>query len=97
LRVYQSDSNTNFLLYASAEQQANVKELLEWNVREFVGWDKNELKQYFIAGFGDPTEFEKSWQMALSASKQRAKALRENCFDTAGGGAQYLISARKVE
>lgn len=56
IKVYLSDKTTPFFPpYETAEQQVNLQQIKEWSQKGFLGWDKPDMKNYFIAGGGSKT------------------------------------------
>lgn len=96
IRVYLSDkASPLFAPYSSKEQQAIVEELKDWTKKRFVGWDREELRRYFVAGGGEEKLFELYWNLLLKDSEDVVRAMGEGSFHTAGGGVSYLIAAQK--
>ena len=97
LRVYLSDKTVPiFAPYSSHEQQANIQQMRDWAEREFVGWDRDEMKSYFVAGGGDLKQFDYYWNQGLKDMKDAVRAIESRTYHSGGGGVSYLISARKT-
>lgn len=96
IQAYLSDkASPLFAPYTGREQEALIKQTLEWSGKEFWIWDKDETKQYYVAGGGDLSDFEYYWQQALNSGKSVGAAINENAYHAAGGSLMYLIAARK--
>lgn len=81
--------------YTSAAEQALRSQILEWADRDFWIWSRSDTHRYFLAGGGDPDEFETLWQLAMSLSRAEADALRSGRYHGAGGSICYLVSGTK--
>lgn len=96
IRVYQNDKAVAlYPPYATQEQQASVRQSIDWADREILGWDKEEAQQYFLAAGESLSDFEVLWRKAINDSKRIAEAIKDKKYYTTGGGIFYLISARK--
>lgn len=96
IQVYLSDKSVPFFPpYLSAEQKANINQMRDWAAREFVGWDRDEMKKYYLAGGGDPAKFDYYWNQGLKDVKEAVQAIDKHKYHSAGGAITYLISARK--
>ena len=84
-----------FAPYDSPEQRANIQQMRDWAKREFVGWDRDEMERYYLAGGGDPARFEHHWTQGLKDAQVAVQAIEEGRYHSAGGGIFYVISARK--
>jgi SAM-dependent methyltransferase len=81
--------------YAPAEQQELKNVILKTPEDSPLGWLETDTKRYFVAGGGDPDEFERRWQLRLDEHSETARELRAGHLQTAGGGIHYLISGRR--
>jgi SAM-dependent methyltransferase len=98
IRVYCSDKATPFFApYSSREQQVNVAQNREWAKRKFIGWDRDEVRGYYLAGGGTESEFVRNWEMLVVDAEEVVRGIDSGTYHTAGGGITYLISARKAE
>jgi hypothetical protein len=96
VQVFVSDKSVPlFAPYVSAEQQANVRQMKEWAGREFLGWDRDEMYRYFIAGGGNAERFDDHWLQRLQDARDAVAAIAAGTYHSAGGGITYLISGRK--
>lgn len=96
VQVFLSDkASPLFAPYLGVEQQLNTQQMKEWADREFLGWDREEMKRYFLVGGGDLNQFDFYWEQALKSAKYTRKAIDSGSFHTSGGNMCYLISARK--
>ena len=97
IQVHTSDKASPFFSpYSRPDQQANIRQMRDWAKRKFLGWDRDEMEKYFIAGGGgEPDRFEYYWDQRLKNALEVIKAIDEGTYHSAGGGISYLISARK--
>jgi SAM-dependent methyltransferase len=96
LKVYVSDKAVPlYPPYASREQQVNIELTREWAGRGFVGWEREELKIYYLAGGGEPEKFDHYYNQALQDGKETVRAIDAGEYHSAGGGIFYLICAQK--
>lgn len=95
--VHQSDKGQPiFPPYMSPDQKASLALYREWVERQFIGWDRDEVRGYFLAGGGSEAEFERLYAMQVRDGEEIIKAVDAGTYHTAGGGVFYLISARAV-
>jgi ubiquinone/menaquinone biosynthesis C-methylase UbiE len=98
IQVHLSDKATPFFPpYISEDQQVNIQQMREWMKRKFIGWDREEVQKYFLAGGGSRTEFERYFQMILQDNEKVLGAMQNGTYHTSGGAITYLISARKPQ
>jgi ubiquinone/menaquinone biosynthesis C-methylase UbiE len=98
IQVHLSDKATPFFApYTSEDQQVNIQQMREWTKRKFIGWDREEVQEYFLAGGGSRTEFERYFQMILQDNEKVLGAMQNGTYHTSGGAITYLISARKPQ
>ena len=96
IRVYLSDKTSPYFSpYSSPDQQANIRQVKDWAERDFVGWDREEMKNYFLAGGGDPAKFDHYWRQGLKDAQDAVRSVESNQFHLGGGGITYLISGKK--
>lgn len=96
IRVYLSDKATPFFFpYSSKEQQVNIQQMKDWAKRKFIGWDRNEVFGYFIAGGGRPDEFDRYFSILIKDNEQTLRAIENGTYHCAGGTVTYLIAAQK--
>ncbi len=81
--------------YPGKEQQVNIKQTEDWVKRGFVGWDRDELFNYFIAGGGSKEEFDYHWNLLIRDGEDILSSVSDHKYYTAGGSVTYLISAKK--
>ena len=96
VRVYLSDK-TNPLIppYSTKEQQVHIQQLRDWVERGFIGWNRQEALEYFVAGGGEVSEFEHYLKLLTRDQIETLKAIDEGTFHSAGGCVSYLIGAQK--
>ena len=96
IQVYTSDKAVPFFPpYSSDEQQANVRQMKEWAERNFIGWDRDEVFGYFVAGGGNLNEFDRYFDQSIQDSQETIQAIDNGTYHCAGGAVSYLISCRK--
>lgn len=96
IRVYLSDKTVPlFPPYSSKEQQVYIQQTRDWAKRGFIGWDRKEVFDYFIAGGGREDEFERYFEMFIKESEEMIKAIDQATYHSAGGAVTYLIAAQK--
>lgn len=81
--------------YARQDQQINIQQMRDWAHSGFIGWDKAELRQYFVAGGGTEAEFSRYYEFFLRQDQKTIEAVDAGTYHSAGGGLMYLISAQK--
>ena len=98
LQLYQSDHVTSLVPpYETQGEKAAIAQALEWAERDFQYWGYDTTRQYFLAGGGDPAEFEVLYAEARRAAQRDAQAMRDGTAAWAGGAVFYLISGRKPQ
>lgn len=96
VRVYIGDrASPLFPPYAGREQAAEVAQFMVFVKREVWAWDREETLRYFVAGGGDPGEFEGLWVAIGARERAVAEAIRAGTYATAGGSLSYVVSGRK--
>jgi ubiquinone/menaquinone biosynthesis C-methylase UbiE len=97
ISVYHSDkASPYFAPYSSQEQQVNIEQMRDWAKRKFIGWDRDEVRSYFLAGGGTEREFVQNWEMLIRDGEETLKAIDEGTYHSAGGAMVYLVSGRKA-
>lgn len=98
IKVYLSDKTTPYFPpYETTEQKVNIQQMKEWSERGFLGWEKQDMKNYFVAGGGYHEDFEKLWNERQKRFRQIIKEVEAGTYHSAGGGIQYLIAAKKQQ
>lgn len=98
IRVYLSDKAVSFISpYASKDQQVNIQQMKDWAKREFIGWDRDEVFGYFVAGGGQKEEFDRYHKLLLRDAEATIQAVGDGTYHSAGGGLTYLIAAQKPQ
>ncbi|MFN7684486.1 MAG: class I SAM-dependent methyltransferase [Oligoflexia bacterium] len=96
IQVYLSDKAVPlFAPYSSKEQQVYVQQMKDWSKRRFIGWDRDEVRGYFLAGGGCEDEFDRSYSLMIRDNEEAVKAIDHGTYHSAGGGIFYLVAARK--
>lgn len=94
--VYLSDKAVPFFPpYSSKEQSANIQQMKDWAKREFIGWDRDEVLGYFVAGGGREDDFNRYHRLFLQDAKEAIEAIGNGTFHSAGGAITYVIAAQK--
>jgi ubiquinone/menaquinone biosynthesis C-methylase UbiE len=96
IKVYMSDKAVPFFPpYLNKEQQVNIQQVRDWTKRGFIGWDREEVLGYFLAGGGRADEFERYFDLHMRENEAMIKAVDKGTYSCSGGSVTYLISARK--
>ncbi len=96
IMVYLSDKTTPLIPpYSSEEQQVFIRQMEAWYRDDIMVWEKGETKQYYIAGGGNPSDFEDLWAFLRERFKRRLEAIVKGNYATSGGCLLYLVSGRK--
>jgi SAM-dependent methyltransferase len=97
IQVHVSDKAAPmFPPYAGREQQVAIAAMRDAIEREFAGWDRAEMKGYYLAGGGDPSRFDDDWRQGLQDIRDAHAAVNEGTYHCGGGNLMYLASARKA-
>ena len=80
--------------YERPEQAALISDIEKWHDsgRDFA---KEEMRQNYLAGGGDPADFEAHWARELAGREKFRVAIRERTYDGGGGMLSYIVSGRK--
>ncbi len=81
--------------YESKAERAYIKTMRDWVARDFIGWHRDDLHRYFLAGGGSEAEYHSYVEMSIKDGKDRLKAIDEGIYHSAGGSLGYLISGYK--
>lgn len=81
--------------YSPKDQQINIQQMRAWAQAGFIGWDQEELRQYFVAGGGGEDEFSRYTECFLRQDRRTLEAIDAGTYYSAGGGLMYLVSAQK--
>jgi len=80
--------------YNVPEQRAMLGDTETW-FESAADFDREQAVEFFVAGGGDPDEFDGHWARELANRNQYLTAIREQRFHCAGGVLMYLVSGRK--
>ena len=80
--------------YSVPEQRAVLGDTETW-FESAAEFDREQAHRFFVAGGGDPAEFEGHWARELANRSRYLDAVREQRFHCAGGVLMYLVSGRK--
>jgi ubiquinone/menaquinone biosynthesis C-methylase UbiE len=96
IEVHLSDK-TNTLLppYASAQEQAILREASEWSERRFWIWERADTLRYFLAGGGVPEDFDTHWTRAMASGDEFVRATEQGTLNLGSGPLCFLVSGRK--
>jgi ubiquinone/menaquinone biosynthesis C-methylase UbiE len=98
IQVYVSDKAVPFISpYDKADQQANIQQMYDWVKKDFLGWDRDEMHRYYVAGGGNPLQFDFYWDLSINDAKETLKEIEAGTYHTAGGCVSYLVSGTKLE
>jgi ubiquinone/menaquinone biosynthesis C-methylase UbiE len=82
--------------YSRPEQRADLAQMLAWIDADISGWgDKEAVRALYLAGGGDPAEYEELWQIELSRARAFKADIEAGRWHAARGHLQYLVSGRK--
>ena len=81
--------------YSKPEEQAYIKELTECVETDFMGWRREDLERYFVAGGGTAKDAERFFKQCLGDQKEILDSIKKGTYSSAGGVVQYLISGYK--
>jgi ubiquinone/menaquinone biosynthesis C-methylase UbiE len=101
IRVHQNDKGGMLVPpYATPGERAEVEEARRFAADGVFGWPRDEARRYYVAygaeGHGATVQqFETEYDFALDMERERVAALERGELSQAGGGVQYLISAKK--
>lgn len=96
IRVFLSDKPQPFVPpYATPAEQANIRQMRDWVERGFVGWDREEVLGYFLAGGGRKEEFERHHELQLQDLRDALAAIDSGTYHSAGGALTYLVAGQK--
>lgn len=97
IQVYLSDKTMPFFPpYDRPDQKANIQQMSDWMKKDFLGWNREEMHRYFIAGGGNAEQFNFYWDINLNDTKEALKEIEAGTYHTAGGCISYLISGTKL-
>ena len=69
--------------------------MYDWDKKDFLGWDREDMHRYFITGGGNPLKFDFYWDLLLDDAKKTIKEIEAGTYHSAGGCVTYLISGIK--
>lgn len=96
IQVYLSDKATPIHSpYLSAEQQAYIIQTRDWTKRGFIGWDHDEVFNYYLAGGGKSAEFEYYFSLFAKDNEDILRSIDKNEYHCGGGAVAYLTAAQK--
>lgn len=96
IEVRQADRPAQlFPPYATAAQQALIEQERDWHSSAVGPWDKEELRRYVRLGGGSDSFFEKAYAELCEKFEREQAGITAATFHAAGGGINYLVSARK--
>ena len=95
VRVHLSDKAMPLIPpYDTAEQRAVLGDSQTW-FESAPDFSKAQAQQFFIAGGGSPSAFEKHWSAEVAGRDDYLRAVGEQSYHCAGGALMYLVSGRK--
>ncbi|MFZ2237393.1 MAG: class I SAM-dependent methyltransferase [Dokdonella sp.] len=80
--------------YASEDQQAVIRDTVEW-FESSPDFSRDESLRQYVAGGGDKFEFDGHWMRELQSRRAYLDSLREGTFDSASGVLMYVVAGRK--
>jgi SAM-dependent methyltransferase len=82
--------------YEGDEQQALRASYLRGAGEGAWGWTRDEARRYYLAGGGDPADFDGAWQRRVAESAREAEAVEAGTFHAAGGTLHYVVAGRRA-
>ena len=96
IAVHQADRPASlFPPYNTPAQKALVEQDQHWKNSATGPWEKEDLRRLILLGGGSKNFFETVFAEILEKFHCEQAALAANTFHAAGGGINYLVSARK--
>jgi ubiquinone/menaquinone biosynthesis C-methylase UbiE len=96
MQVYLSDKAMPlFSPYSTPEQRALLGDTEHW-FESAEDFSRDHSHKLYIAGGGDPVDFDLHWSRVLANQERYIKAVRNGTYHCAGGGLMYLVSGRKT-
>jgi hypothetical protein len=100
IRVCQSEKcNALIPPYDSPEQREELRQMLTWidgGVWLGTGGTRPRTHEWYLAGGGEPAEFEGLWALAMREAQAWKEAVLARSISGARGVTFYLVSARKA-
>jgi SAM-dependent methyltransferase len=81
--------------YRTEEQQALQDVLLNEAESGGWGWSREETRRFFVAGGGEPGEFEPAWERRIAEARAVAAAVERGTFHSAGGMMHYVVAGTR--
>ena len=95
VQVHLSDKTIPlFPPYDTPEQRAMLGDTGAW-FESATDFSRDQAQRFFIAGGGEPAEFDGHWSREVANRDQYLSAIREQNYHCAGGVLMYLVSGRK--
>jgi SAM-dependent methyltransferase len=96
IRVYMSDRATSmYSPYDQPHQRAEVAQLKDWHARGHWVWDRATTMQYYLAGGGEESDFERLWQQAGHQMGAEIAAMEAGTYHCGNPHITYLVSGRR--
>jgi len=96
ITVHQADRPAPlFPPYDTPPQKALLEQERRWKDSATGPWDKDDLRRLVLNGGGSEVFFETAFAEVVEKFRAEQDAIAANHFHAAGGGVNYLVSARK--
>ena len=96
IAVHQADRPASlFPPYDMPAQKSLIEQERNWKRSATGTWDKDDLRQLVLLGGGNDAFFELAFSEILEHFSCEQEAISATTFHAAGGGINYLVSARK--
>ena len=97
IQVFLNDKTSTLVPpYSSEEDRLLAEEIVEQARTVFFIWRREDASRYYLAGGGDPKQFERLWAAAIRQLHSTADQVNAGSYATAGGAVGYLVSGRKA-
>jgi ubiquinone/menaquinone biosynthesis C-methylase UbiE len=96
INVYQADRPAPLVPpYDTSAQKALIEQEQQWKSSATGPWDKEDLRRLVTLGGGSEAFFESVFAEVVEKFRREQEAISAKTFHAAGGGINYLVSARK--
>jgi SAM-dependent methyltransferase len=96
IRVFQNDRAVPLIPpYGTRLERLVIEEMESFEAREFWLWSRADTARYYLAGGGEPSEFDALWALAGEQYRATMAAIRAGTYACTGGSVMYLVSGRR--
>lgn len=82
--------------YSGPEQASLLADIRHWQ-ESGVYFDREEVRKNFVAGGGNPDEFESLWNADLAHRQRFMEAVAHGTYDESGGALSYVVAGLKAD